>query len=63
MSTIKEFTALLKNGAAELPPITRKPTNDNLKRLREVLRNLLQAVELPVELIPIDSSPLKQNIG
>ena len=47
MYTIEEVTYLFKDGAAELPPITGKPTNDTLKRLQEVLRNLLQAVEHP----------------
>ena len=29
MSRIKDVTALFKDGAAELTPITGKPTNDN----------------------------------
>ena len=41
---IKKVAALFKDGADELSPITRKPTDDNLEHLREVLRNLLQAV-------------------
>ena len=49
MSTIEEVIALLKNGADELTPITGKPTYDDLKRLQEVPRNLLQAVRIPWE--------------
>ena len=44
---IKDVTALFKDVVAKLPPITRKPTNNALKHLWEVLRNLLQAVKLP----------------
>ena len=32
----------------ELPPITVNPTNYDLKRLFEILSNLLQALKLPV---------------
>ena len=46
MSTIEEFTVLFKDRAAELPPITGKLTDDNLKTPQEVLENLLQAVKL-----------------
>ena len=47
MSTIKYVTALFKDGADELTPIARKPTNDDLKRLRKLLINLLQDVKIP----------------
>ena len=47
MSTIEEVTALFKDRESEMPPITGKPTNDDLGRLRYILSNLLQAVELP----------------
>ena len=46
MSTIEKINVLFKDGAAELAPITRKPTVNNLKHPREVLSNLLQAVKL-----------------
>ena len=47
MSTTKEVASLFKEGADKLPPITGKPTNNDLKRMRELLSNLLQAVEVP----------------
>ena len=43
MSTIEEVTTLFKNRAAELTPIAGKPTTDDLKRLHNLLSNLLQA--------------------
>ena len=47
ISNIKEVTALFKDRAAKLPPTTGKPTNDDLERLHELFRNLLQAVKIP----------------
>ena len=47
MSTIEEITAIFKGWAAELPPIAGKPTNEDLKCLHELPKNLLQAVKLP----------------
>ena len=44
---IKEVTALFKDGAAELPPINGKTTDYKLERLQEILRNLLEPVNLP----------------
>ena len=46
MSTIKEVAELFKDGAAKLLPIARKPTDEDLKHLREIMGNLLQAVKL-----------------
>ena len=46
MPTIKEVSALFKDRTAKLLPITGKPTYNDLKRLQEVLGNLLQAVKL-----------------
>ena len=47
MSTIEDATALFKDGADELKPISRNPTNDNLKSLHKLLINLLQDIKLP----------------
>ena len=47
MYLIEEATALLKDRADEILPISRNPTKKNLKRLHNLLGNLLQAVKLP----------------
>ena len=47
MSTIEDVTALFKDRVDEMPPISGKLTYGDLKLLRELLRNLLQDVELP----------------
>ena len=47
MHTIKEVTALFKDREEKLPSITGKPSDDNLERIQEVIRNLLQDVKLP----------------
>ena len=44
---IEEVVTIFKDGAAELLPISGKPTNDNLGPLRELLRKLLQAIKVP----------------
>ena len=47
MSTIKDVTALFKQRTDELLPIVGKPTNNDLEILRNLLCNLLQAVNIP----------------
>ena len=47
MSTIEGVAALFKYGEAKLPPIPGNPTKENLKHLRKILSNLLQAAKLP----------------
>ena len=47
MTTVEESKDLFDNATANFPSIMGTPTNDNVKRILEVLTNLLQSTDVP----------------
>jgi hypothetical protein len=47
MTTPEEEKLIIADAASEFPAIIGAPTNDDLKRIREFLANLLQSIDIP----------------
>ena len=47
MTTVEEAKYLFSDGTANFSSITGAPTNDDVKRIHEVLTNLLQSIDVP----------------